>query len=121
MWAKIFCASSGRPTKKSPRCATSPLRSLLATITPERGWGGSNRGAYSNPAVDAKLSEALRTLDDGQRERVLQDATRLAVEDVGIIPIHIQKNIWAMRQGYTHEARADELTRAQDVRPASGG
>ena len=101
--------------------ATSPLRSLLATITPERGWGGSNRGAYSNPAVDAKLSEALRTLDDARREAVLQDASRTAIEDVGIIPIHIQKNIWAMRRGLEHEARADELTRAQDVRPAPGG
>ncbi|MFT8244658.1 ABC transporter substrate-binding protein [Roseomonas sp. BN140053] len=99
--------------------ATSPLRSLLATITPARGWGGSNRGAYSNPALDAKLSEALRTLDDGQRERVLQDATRMAVDDVGIIPIHIQKNIWAMRRGLRHDARADELTRAQDVRPVA--
>ena len=101
--------------------ATSPLRSLLATITPARGWGGSNRGAYSNPVMDAKLSEALRTLDDGQREALLQDATRLAIADVGIIPIHIQKNIWAMRRNFEHEARADELTRAQDVRPAAGG
>jgi peptide/nickel transport system substrate-binding protein len=40
------------------------------------------------------------------------------MEDVGIIPIHIQKNIWAMRRGLVHDARADELTRAQDIRPA---
>ncbi|WP_245215948.1 ABC transporter substrate-binding protein [Pararoseomonas baculiformis] len=102
--------SSGEPT--------SPLRSLLATFTPPRGWGGSNRGRYSNPAMDAKLDEALRTLDDAKREALLREATTIAMDDVGIIPIHIQKNIWAMRRGLQHEARADELTRAQDIRPA---
>ncbi|MFC7734906.1 ABC transporter substrate-binding protein [Roseomonas sp. GCM10028921] len=102
--------SSGEPT--------SPLRSLLATVTPQRGWGGSNRGRYSNPAMDAKLDEGLRTLDDAKREALLREATAIAMDDVGIIPIHIQKNIWAMRRGLQHEARADELTRAQDIRPA---
>jgi peptide/nickel transport system substrate-binding protein len=102
--------SSGEPT--------SPLRSLLATYNTQRGWGGSNRGRYSNPAMDAKLDEALRTLDDARRETLLREATTLAMDDVGIIPIHIQKNIWAMRRGLQHEARADELTRAQDIRPA---
>jgi peptide/nickel transport system substrate-binding protein len=97
--------------------ASSPLRSLVATFDRETGMGPSNRGRYSNPAVDAKLAEALRTLDDGAREKLLQEATRLAIEDVGIIPIHIQKNIWAMRRGLVHDARVDELTRAQDFRP----
>jgi peptide/nickel transport system substrate-binding protein len=98
--------------------ASSPLRSLTATFSRDKGWGGSNRGRYSNPAADAKLDEALRELDDAKREALLQDATRLTMEDVGIMPIHIQKNVWALRPGLVHDARADELTRAQDVRPA---
>jgi peptide/nickel transport system substrate-binding protein len=102
--------SSGEPT--------SPLRSLLATYNAQRGFGGSNRGRYSNPAMDAKMEEALRTLDDTKREALLREATTIAMDDVGIIPIHIQKNIWAMRRGLRHEARADELTRAQDIQPA---
>ena len=116
--------SSSRPGPSpatSYASSTSPLRALIATYSTERGWGGSNRGRYANPAVDAKLGEALRTLDDAQRERILQEASRLALDDVAIIPVHIQKNIWAMRRGLTHEARADELTRAQDIRPAAGG
>jgi peptide/nickel transport system substrate-binding protein len=36
---------------------------------------------------------------------------------VGIIPIHLQKNVWGMRVGLVHSPRVDELTRAQDVRP----
>jgi peptide/nickel transport system substrate-binding protein len=98
--------------------ASSPLRSLVATYNRDTGMGPSNRGRFSNPEVDRLLAEALRTLDDAAREKLLQDATRVAMEDVGIIPIHIQKNIWAMRRGLAHDARADELTRAQDIRPA---
>jgi peptide/nickel transport system substrate-binding protein len=98
--------------------ASSPLRSLVATFDRDTGMGPSNRGRFSNAEVDRLLAEALRTLDDAAREKLLQDATRAAIEDVGIIPIHIQKNVWAMRRGLVHDARADELTRAQDIRPA---
>ena len=69
--------------------------------------------------MDAKLAQSLQTLDDDKREQLLREASRIALDDVGIIPIHIQKNIWAMRPGLVHEARADELTRAQDIRPAA--
>jgi peptide/nickel transport system substrate-binding protein len=43
----------------------------------------------------------------------------MAAEDVAVIPLHIQTNIWAMRRNLTHLPRVDELTRAQDVRPAT--
>jgi peptide/nickel transport system substrate-binding protein len=96
-----------------------PLRNLVATWDRERGWGASNRGRYSNPELDRMIEEALAEMDDAKRERMLQDAQRLAFEDVAIVPLHIQTNIWAMRRGLAHSARADELTRAQDVRPAA--
>ena len=98
--------------------ASNPLRSLLATYNAQRGFGGSNRGRYSNPAMDAAMEAALRTLDNERREALLREATQIAMDDVGIIPVHTQKNIWAMCRGLRHDARADELTRAQDVRPA---
>ena len=53
-----------------------------------------------------------------RREALLQQATRIVVEDAGIIPTHLQKNVWAMRQGFVHTPRVDERTRAQDVRQA---
>ncbi|WP_207540064.1 ABC transporter substrate-binding protein [Sabulicella rubraurantiaca] len=95
-----------------------PLRNLIATFDRDRGWGASNRGRYSNPQVDALLTEALRTINDGEREQILIRGQRMALEDVAIIPLHIQTNIWAMRRHLRHESRADELSRAQDVKPA---
>ncbi|MBX6376568.1 MAG: ABC transporter substrate-binding protein [Acetobacteraceae bacterium] len=96
-----------------------PLRNIIATANRERGFGASNRGRYSNPEVDALLEQSLVEMDEAKRERIVQQAQRIAFEDVAIIPLHIQTNIWAMRRNLTHTPRNDELTRAQDVRPAA--
>ncbi|OYW08462.1 MAG: ABC transporter substrate-binding protein, partial [Rhodospirillales bacterium 12-71-4] len=96
-----------------------PLRNILATVSRERGWGASNRGRFSNAEVDSLLTQALVELDEPKREQLLIRAQRIAAEQVAVIPLHIQTNIWAMRRGLTHTPRVDELTRAQDVRPAA--
>jgi peptide/nickel transport system substrate-binding protein len=98
--------------------ASNPLRALTATYDRERGWGASNRARYSNAEHDRLLDEGLRTLDDPAREALFQQATRVAMEDVGIVPLHIQKNVWAMRRGLRHVARVDEVSRPQDISPA---
>ncbi len=94
---------------------SSPLRSVLATVNREGGMGGSNRGRYSNPKMDALLAQALQTVDDDKREALLREATEVAIADVGIIPLHYQINVWASRKGITYVPRADEYTLAQDV------
>ncbi|WP_137127881.1 ABC transporter substrate-binding protein [Roseomonas sp. HF4] len=103
-------SSTGEPS--------SGLRSVIASYDRARGTGSVNRGRYSNPQFDETLARAMRELDDGRREALMQEATRVAINDVGIIPTHLQRNVWAMRQGFAHTPRVDERTRAQDVRPA---
>ncbi len=98
--------------------ASNPLRALTASFDTARGWGASNRARYSNPEHDRLLAEGLRTLDDPKREALFQAATRTAMDDIGLIPLHIQTNIWAMRRGLSHIARADEVSRPQDISPA---
>lgn len=99
------------------------IRSTVATYDAKTGMGSVNRARYSNPELDAKLVAAMRVLDEKAREAMLQDVTRMLAADVGIIPIHLQKNVWGMRKELEHAARVDELTRAQDVRlaPSAGG
>ena len=67
---------------------SNPLRALAATPNREKGMGGTNRGRYSNPAMDAKLEEAMRTVDDAKREALLQEASRLVIADYGLLPLH---------------------------------
>ena len=96
---------------------SNPLRALVATPNREKGMGGTNRGRYSNPAMDAKLEEAMRTVDDRKREALLQEASKLVISDYGLLPLHFELSVWAMRKGLTYEGRADQATLAQFVRP----
>ncbi|MBS0539195.1 MAG: ABC transporter substrate-binding protein [Proteobacteria bacterium] len=96
---------------------SNPLRSLVATPNRERGMGGTNRGRYSNPAMDAKLEEAMRTVDDKKREVLLQEASRLVMADHGLLPLHFELSVWAMRRGLAYTGRADQATLAQFVTP----
>jgi peptide/nickel transport system substrate-binding protein len=95
--------------------ASSPLKSLLMTHNPDKGHGASNRGRYSNPEVDRLTEEALATVDDAKREAGLAKATEVAINDLGIIPLHYQVNVWAARKGLKYRARTDERTVATGV------
>jgi len=98
--------------------ASYPLRSLLATWNKEKGFGPWNFGRYSNPKMDRVLERALATVDNARREKLLQEATRLALADHGLIPLHYQVNTWAARRNLTYTPRTDERTYAHEVKPA---
>jgi peptide/nickel transport system substrate-binding protein len=95
--------------------ASSPLKSLIATHTPDKGWGSSNRGRYSNAKFDSLLETALSTVDDAKRQTLLAEATEMAIEDVAIIPTHYQVSTWGTRKGLSYKARTDEYTLAIGV------
>jgi peptide/nickel transport system substrate-binding protein len=95
--------------------ASSPLKSLLHTYDKTRGFGASNRGRYSNAEVDKLIEQALATVDDAKREKLLQQATEVAIEDLGIIPLHYQVNVWATKKGFAYKPRTDEYTVATSV------
>lgn len=93
------------------------LRPLLGTFDPKKGWGNANRGRYSNGKFDAMLEDALVTINDAKREALLGRATEIAMADQGIIPLHFQMNVWAMKKNLTYTARTDETTSAWMFKP----
>ena len=96
------------------------LRAILATPDVSLGTGSLNRGGYSNATFDALVARAMATLDEAARERLLFEATRLAMDEVALIPLYHPVNVWAMTRDVTMELRADDYTLAQDVKPAAG-
>ncbi|MEL6219234.1 MAG: ABC transporter substrate-binding protein [Pseudomonadota bacterium] len=92
--------------------ASSPLKSLIHTHDPDRGFGASNRGRYSNPEVDELIETALATVEDPDRQALLAKATEVAIQDAAIIPLHYQVNTWAAKKGLKYVARTDEYTLA---------
>jgi peptide/nickel transport system substrate-binding protein len=94
------------------------LRGLLATRDLPRGMGGVNRGRYSNPAFDAALGKALEVFDEAERNRLLVEATRIAMADQGIIPLIFQKSYWASRGDVVHDANMLDETSVRFARIA---
>jgi peptide/nickel transport system substrate-binding protein len=94
--------------------SSSALRPLLATYTPEKGLGGFNWGRYSNTEMDSVLAKAMSTIDDKEREILLQNAATLALKDIGLVTLHHQINTWATRKGVVYTPRTDEYTLAKE-------
>ncbi len=98
---------------------SSPLRALVATPNKDKGYGGTNRGRYANPDLDALIDQALATVDDDKREKILQQASGVVMADYGILPLHFEVTPWAFRKGITYEPRTDQYTLALGIKPAS--
>ena len=88
---------------------------VIHTNDTTRGYGNTNRGRYSNPAFDTVFELAERMIDDTKREALMVQATKRALADMAIIPIHHQANIWATRKGLRYEARTDEHSLAEST------
>lgn len=98
--------------------ASQPLRGALGTRDPGRGFGGFNFGRYSNPDLDALLDQSQRTADDRARAALLWKAARIGVDQVGHIPLHLQRASWAMRRDIVYPGRSDDQTRLLAINPA---
>lgn len=96
--------------------ASSPLRALAACDNSAKGMGVTNWLKYCNPKMDAILFQALNTVDDAPRLKLLQDASAMVVNDGGIIPLHHQVTTWATRKGIVYTPRTDERTHAYAFR-----
>jgi peptide/nickel transport system substrate-binding protein len=97
---------------------SSPLKALLATPNKDKGMGTTNTGGYSNPKVDELTEKALVTVDDAQRAALFAEASRTAMADHGLIPLHFEMTTWAFRKDLGYTPRADQYTQAMGVQPA---
>ena len=93
------------------------LRGLIATADKDKGLGAYNWASYSNPRFDTLLLNAMHTVDDQKREKLLQDATEVAVKDYALIPLYNQVVTWAVKKGIEYTPRTDELTLAHYFKP----
>ncbi len=98
--------------------SSNALNVLVQRWDPQRGTGRSNSGRYENPQLDALIEQAAGTLDDNARQGLLQQATRLAVEDQAVLPVFFLKGAWGLRNGLVIETRGDMYTMATMIRPA---
>jgi len=95
------------------------LANIMQTNNPQRRTGSSNSGRFSSPELDALTDRAASTIDNAEREAIIQEATRWVATNAPIMPIVQLTHTWATRRGLTYQARMDERTVAMGVRPAT--
>lgn len=88
---------------------------LLYSRDKKPGYGQANRGAYSNPAFDTWIDQADATADMRKRHECLQEATRIAVRDIPMIPVHYEQDIYAAKKSVTVVPRMDKFIWAYDM------
>lgn len=88
------------------------LQNTLATFDKAAGTGSFNRGRFSNPVFDQKLQQAMSEFDESKRNALLEEATRIAFGDVGMIPLYWQKVHWAGKAGIGYVPSRGEDLRA---------
>lgn len=98
--------------------ATYTVSGILETYNAATGGGNGNFGRYSNTLIDAKSILAKQTIDRDARLALLQDATRMGMEDYALIPLHFQVNKWAMKSSLVHTPRTNERTLAVEIKRA---
>ncbi len=88
---------------------------LMYSRNKKQGYGQANRGAYSNAAFDEWIDKADATADMAKRNEFLQEATKIAVKDIPMIPIHYEQDIYAAKNGVTVVPRMDKFIWAYEM------
>jgi len=81
----------------------------------KEGYGHVNRGSYSNPEVDALVDRADATAKIEERDAALQEATKILMRDIPMIPVHYEQDIYAVRDGVSLEPRVDKFLWAYEI------
>ena len=89
----------------------------VASLDSANSLGTSNYGGYRNPEFDKIFKEALITIDPVRREKLLQQSSQMAIDELPTIPLHFESSVWAYRKGLSYEGRRDQFTLATSVTP----
>ncbi|MBK1659086.1 ABC transporter substrate-binding protein [Paracraurococcus ruber] len=108
--ANMFASTTG--------VAAEGMTSILRTPDLVQGHGASNRGRWSDPALDALLARIEATFDDAAREALMREAARRVMAEAGVLPVFYVKAAWGLQRGLTLVPRGDQYTMATLIRAA---
>ena len=77
--------------------------------------GGSNRGHYSNEEYDRLLDEADATADIALRTTLVEKATQVILDDVGIIPLYFERDLYGKKKNVRFTPRSDKYILAAEM------
>lgn len=109
-----FMTSWGQSTVE----AGNTLRMLIHTFEPDTGLGSINRHRYSNARVDELIAQFSSEMDPDKRLKQIEEAVRVSMNDIAVIPLVILTNIAAIDKSLTYSGRVDGHVRINEIHPA---
>lgn len=100
--------------------ASDILDSKVHTREPERGYGSTNFGGYSDPRVDALIEESGSTLEMIPRRELLQEAMERTMEDLVYVPLFVTYDLYGIRQEIEWRPRLDTVLLVREMRRRTG-
>jgi peptide/nickel transport system substrate-binding protein len=83
--------------------------------SPRDGQGVDNGGGYSSSAVDNLLSDAKRRHRPEERREMLGRVARLVREDMPVVPLFRQTDLYGVRDRLVFEPRVDRRVRVRTM------
>jgi peptide/nickel transport system substrate-binding protein len=103
-------------SNSASRDPTHVLSLALHSYDPQGGLGSSNRGGFSDPALDRLIDAAVSRVGE-DRETALHDAMMAGIDTGATIPLYVQSVLAATRANIIYNPRMDEQTVAQNAHP----
>lgn len=103
------------PSAESALIAKDLLYSAYLDAPKRDGWGGVNRGYYSNEKVDELIEKALATVDYEERDKIMQQVWKIAWDDAALFTVHSEDAIYAVSPRVEYDPRVDQHVFAWDL------
>ncbi|MEM7301822.1 MAG: ABC transporter substrate-binding protein [Pseudomonadota bacterium] len=89
--------------------AEHPIRFLAHTPNAEKKLGSWNFGDFSNARVDELLPKIQSEIDDGKRQAMLNESTKILQDETAYVPLYVQPLVWGTRDNIALTQRPDNF------------
>jgi peptide/nickel transport system substrate-binding protein len=89
--------------------AEHPIRFLASTPNAEKKLGSWNFGGFSNARIDEMLPMIQSEIDDGKRQAMLDEATKIMQDEVAYVPMYVQPLVWGAQANVELTQRPDNF------------
>ncbi|WP_299960687.1 ABC transporter substrate-binding protein [uncultured Roseobacter sp.] len=89
--------------------AEHPVRFLASTPNEEKKLGSWNFGGFSNARVDELLPMIQSEIDDGKRQAMLDEVTKILQDEVAYVPLYVQPLVWGTQANIALTQRPDNF------------
>jgi peptide/nickel transport system substrate-binding protein len=107
LWINRFGCTTGD--------ATEILNDVLHTRDEARHLGMLNYGGHGDASLDAAIEAVGRIEDSGVRRDAIQKILERTMNDVLVVPLYNDQDVYALSRSYTWEPRSDSHIRAAEV------